>query len=763
MLVIILCAALAGILGFILCLILIKNKEYDRYARKVMSNLTEERKNYEATAHWYKSILDAIPLSISVTDANACWTFVNTHVENFLGVKFEDIKGKPCSNWSAHICNTPYCGIECAKNGIKQTFFRQNNLSYKVDIEVLKDIEGKTAGYIEIVQDITQMEKLAHRHLEAEAVSKTKSAFIATMSHEIRTPLNAILGITDIQIQDKTLSQSVKDALIKIYSSGDLLLNIINDILDLSKIEAGKLELFPVDYDVSSLINDTVHLNITRINNKPIKFELEIDKNIPLALYGDEIRIKQILNNLLSNAFKYTERGNVVLSVNAEINAGKEFDTIMIFTVSDTGQGMTPEEVNGMFNEYSRFNMETNRTTEGTGLGMSITKHLIYLMNGEINVKSVPEEGTTFTVRIPQKRIDTEIIGSELADSLKKFNFDNSPLLKKSQITREPMPYGSVLVVDDVETNLYVARGLLASYDLKVEIATSGFEAIDKIRDGKIYDIIFMDHMMPKMDGFRATKLIRDSGYTHSIVALTANAVVGQSELFLNNGFDDFVSKPIDIRQLNTLLNRLIRDKQPQEVIDKARQTGSGNERHDIITSELAKIFTRDADKTISVLETTIKNKLENDEDVQNYIIHVHSMKSALANIGEIDASMIAFKLEKAGREGNIGLLLNETNKFVESLKAITEKIKPKENIKPDENNEIAQDVAAFLHEKLNTLLGACASYDKKAAKKTLYELEGKPLPQEIRNTFEKISEHLLHSEFEDAVKLASELIKRRV
>jgi len=739
---------LAGILSFILLKIITDKQKADEQVRSMM-------KKFEATAHWYKSILDAIPLPITVTDANTNWTFVNTQVELFLDVKFEDIKGKPCSNWGAHICNTPNCGIECAKRGLKQTYFTHNGASYKVDVAILKDINGETAGYIEVVQDITPMEEMAKRQMEAETVSKAKSAFIATMSHEIRTPLNAIMGITDIQIQDHTLAQNTRDALIKIHNSGDLLLYIINDILDMSKIEAGKLELMPVTYDVPGLINDTVHLNIIRIINKPVEFELRINENVLSELFGDELRIKQILNNLLSNAFKYTSRGKVALSVDTEVNAR---GVTLIFSVSDTGQGMTQEEISDMFNEYTRFNVETNRTTEGTGLGMSITKHLVRLMNGEIYVESEPGRGSTFTVRLPQKSVNSRVIGQEMAENLRQFRFDSSPLLRKAQITREPMPYGSVLVVDDVETNLYVAQGLLLPYELKVDLVTSGFEAIDRIKAGNVYDIIFMDHMMPKMDGVEAAKLIRGMGYTHPIVALTANAVMGQAEIFLENGFDDFISKPIDIRQLNVVLDKLIRDRQPPEVIEKARQKKTEDVKHALqqpMGPGIAEIFVRDAEKSVPVLETALHNNFQKN-DMHNFIIHVHAMKSALANIGETELSAAAAKLEQAGRDENIDIMTTVTPGFIDALRVIVEKIKSR-----DSGGEAGEDTAenlAFLREKLPAIQEACAALDKKAAKYTLNELKEKTWSRHTRELLNTIAEHLLHSEFDSAIAVCRKL-----
>ena len=751
---------LALILSLVLLSIIREKQKVDEQARNMMNE-------FKATAHWYKSILDAVPLPITVTDANTNWTFVNTQVEIFLGVKFEDIKGKPCSNWGAHICNTPNCGIECAKRGIKQTYFTHNNASYKVNVEILKDINGETAGYIEVVQDITQIEIMAKRQMEAETISRAKSAFLATMSHEIRTPLNAIIGITDIQIQDQTLSQSTREALAKIYNSGDMLLHLINDILDLSKIEAGKLELIPINYDVSSLINDTLYLNMMRISKKPIEFQLFINENVPLEMHSDELRIKQILNNLLSNAFKYTERGKVTLLVDIEKEKGdKDRNVMLIFKVSDTGQGMTQEEVDNMFNEYSRFNMETNRTTEGTGLGMSITKHLIRLMNGEISVESELGAGSTFTVRLQQKEGDSGIIGKELAENLQQFRFDRLPLTRKAQITHEPMPYGRVLVVDDVETNLYVAKGLMTPYDLKIDLAMSGYEAIDKIKEGNVYDIIFMDHMMPKMDGVEAAKLIRDMGYTQPIVALTANAVVGQAEMFMHNGFDGFIPKPIDLRQLNVMLNKLIRNKQPQEVIEKARREKAerdkymrGHTQQQSIGSELGGIFVRDAEKAISALETVLQKNFHSEDDIQSYIINVHAMKSALANVGETELSNAALRLEQAGREKDVIMMSSRTNDFLDSLRVVIKKLKPADD--ENESGEDTKDSLDYLREKLIVIYRACVSFDKKTAKNTLSELKDKPWSHNIRELLNKIAEYLLHSEFDNAAALADDYIKK--
>jgi len=613
----------------------------------------------------------------------------------------------------------------------------------------------------------TMLYYISQAKLKSDMRTQQKSNFLATMSHEIRTPLNAILGMTEIQIQNSEHPPSTSEAFIKINNSGNLLLNIINDILDLSKIEAGKLELVPVKYDVSSLINDIIQLNYIRYESKPIEFKIEIDENIPSVLVGDELRIKQILNNLLSNAFKYTDSGDVTLAVNAECvgRGGGAVIVTLIFQVKDTGQGMTPEQVSKLFDEYTRFNLEANRTTEGAGLGMTITRNLVDLMYGKINVKSAINEGTAVTVRLPQKTDGIGIrgiIGKEAAENLRRFRLGTSIQLKKNQITHEYMPYGHILIVDDVETNLYVAKGLMAPYGLKIDLATSGFEAIDKVKEGIIYNVIFMDHMMPKMDGIETTKQLRRMGYTYSVVALTANALAGQAEMFLKNGFDDFISKPIDIRQLNVCLNRLIRDKQPAEVVeaaqkekielDKKQKPGQG---HHEIDSQLALIFARDAQKAIESIKTSMKSSLSSEEDLHMYIINVHAMKSALANIKANELSSIAFRLERAGREKNINVILSETDDFLKKLEIVVTEIK----VKHQENvtTEDTEETLILLKEKLQIIKESCAAMDKKTAKNALNELREKTWSLKTGELINSITEHLLHSEFDEVSALVDE------
>jgi len=498
------------------------------------------------------------------------------------------------------------------------------------------------------------------------------------MSHEIRTPMNAIIGISDIELERGDQPSETRDAFDRINSSGKTLLGIINDILDLSKVETGKLELAPVKYDTPSLINDTARLNVMRIGGKPIEFIIKVSETLPAFLFGDELRIKQVLNNILSNAIKYTEQGSVTFEIDSQPD---ENGVMLVFTVRDTGQGMTKEQLAALYEEYSMFNREANRGMEGTGLGMSITKSLVEMMSGRIEAESEPGAGSVFTVYLLQQPTGEGVLGKEVAEKLQSFKF--TPSMQRAKVVREYMPYGSVLVVDDVDANVFVAKGLMKPYGLAVDTAESGYEALDKIRAGATFDIIFMDYMMPGMDGMETAKLLREEGYTRPIVALSANAIAGIKEMFCDNGFDGFVSKPIDIRQLNYVLNSLIRDKQPPEVLEEARrQKESGNfpassaENTAEDAGPLSRLKRVDALDVDSALEamggledvyidavklTTrlLPERVEKmdcfiNTDRKAFTVEVHGLKSVLKNIGAAALGNRAAQLERAAIENNL-------------------------------------------------------------------------------------------------------------
>ncbi|MCL2498990.1 MAG: ATP-binding protein [Defluviitaleaceae bacterium] len=590
--------------------------------------------------------------------------------------------------------------------------------------------------------------------LLATAANRAKSVFLSHISHEIRTPINAVLGTAEIQLQKENHSTEIEEAFSRIHSSGKLLLTIINDLLDLSKIEAGKLQLMPNEYDMPSLIYDTMQLNLLRYESKHIEFDLKIDKDTPHDMLGDELRIKQILNNILSNAFKYTDDGGVELSVWAE--AEKEGpECTLVFRISDTGQGMTEEQVETLFEEYTRFNLETNRTTIGTGLGMTITKRLLELMQGEIEVKSKPNKGSTFIVRLPQERVGDAICGTEMAEKLRSNRYQIMPKARRTKMTHEYMPYGTILVVDDVDSNLYVAKGMMMPYGLRIETVSSGLEAVEIIKKGKTYDIVFMDHMMPKMDGIEATKIIRDLGYTKPIVALTANAVTGQSDMFMENGFDGFISKPIDMRELNIYLNRLIRDKQPPEVIAKARKSAGHNKLVSFTQKKemnglIAKTALKDVEGAVFVLEMLLPKANAFDEDDRKlYITTVHGMKSVLLHLDCKELSADALKLEKAGTANDLDIINTQTPLFIEALKRVLTDHTP---VRQDSVETLSTDDIAVLQEHLAEIRKSCTRIKKSAARASLELLRQITWPQSVNDLLDEIAAHLLHGEFKKAI-----------
>ncbi|MCL2809597.1 MAG: response regulator [Treponema sp.] len=615
-------------------------------------------------------------------------------------------------------CNIPVIyitGLDSVEYEEKGLALEAADFIYKPFSE--KIVKLRVRNQIQMQNQIKELMML-HKDLEsavkaAESANQAKSAFLAKMSHEIRTPLNAVLGISEIQLQNESLAYDVKESFTRIFNSGDLLLGIINDILDMSKIEAGKLELFTLNYDVESLINDTVFLNLIKYENKPIEFILNVDENVPVELHGDELRIKQIINNILSNAFKYTDQGEVELAVNIE-EVSKD-SVMLVLKIRDSGQGMTEEQVKQLFDEYSRFNSEANRTTEGTGLGMGITKNLINLMNGEIHAQSEYGKGSVFTVRLLQGNTGAPPLGKETVTKLRQFRVNFEAKNKKVHITRKPIPFGKVLVVDDIEMNLYVAKSMLTPYGLQIETAASGQEAIDKVKSlcesGSKYDIIFMDHMMPVMDGVETTALIRSweeeslkngiINKKHPIIALTANAVTGIREMFLQNGFDGFISKPIAINELDNILKdwllpeKIASNGDMEQNKTLASQSSSDDAANDSFINDIntnTGINTEIGLNQLMGNKEAYRNTLEifnkklvsecngmnsslESNDLNNFKISVHAMKSMLAIIGELNLSETALKLESAAKENQTEYCLQNFPPLKEELLSLNKKL----------------------------------------------------------------------------------------
>jgi CheY-like chemotaxis protein len=376
--------------------------------------------------------------------------------------------------------------------------------------------------------------------------------------------MNVVVGLTGLMLEEDSLALNVKENLKKISIAGNTLLGIINDILDISKIEADKLELMPVLYEVPSLLNDIITLNIIRVEENLVTFLLDINEDLPHSLYGDDLRVKQIINNLLSNAFKFTHKGTVTLGMSCSPAHGKEL-WLSVY-VSDTGIGIREEDMKKLFTDYGQVDTRTNRAVEGTGLGLSISKRLAEMMDGEITAESEHGKGSVFRLRIRQGYVCEKVIGAETAGRLCKFRYAEEKDIAGRKLERVDLSFARVLVVDDMQTNLDVAGGLLRKYKMQVDCVKKGQEAVERLRLGTpVYNAIFMDHMMPGMDGIETAIAIRNLGTEYArnipIIALTANAIQGTESMFYAYGFQGFISKPIDIMQLDSIVKRWVLDK----------------------------------------------------------------------------------------------------------------------------------------------------------------------------------------------------------
>jgi CheY-like chemotaxis protein len=517
-----------------------------------------------------------------------------------------------------------------------------------------------------------------------------------------------------------------------------------------------------------------------RIGSKPVAFVLEISEDFPLTLLGDELRIKQILNNLLSNAIKYTKKGRVTLSAAWENSSGRECEALVRFTVRDTGIGIREEDISKLFSGYTQLDTRANRKIEGTGLGLEITKKLVEMMGGSITVKSEYGKGSVFTAEIIQGIPDYTPIGEETADKLKNFNYAADG--RGEDIDRSLMPYGKVLVVDDLPVNLQIARGLLEPYGLQVDSAESGQKAIELVKaENPRYDLIFMDHMMPEMDGIEAVRIIRqepDNEYCKNvpIIALTANALVGNTEMFMSKGFNGFISKPINLVQLDEALNQWIRDKgekseviitqslQPKTQVPSSQSlflaipgvdTAKGIAMTGGTIAAYAKVlsmFCKDVKDRLPLLQ-----KPPESGSLPAIINHVHALKSVLASLGAGEISAEAAELEAAGKAGDMAFIRGALPAFAEHLAELTLNVKKALETKGPEKQK--PSASSNFHSSLfYELAEALKSQNVSEIERVLKELGQKPQDAKISEALQKISDDVLVTEFESALKSAMEL-----
>jgi signal transduction histidine kinase/CheY-like chemotaxis protein/HPt (histidine-containing phosphotransfer) domain-containing protein len=653
--------------------------------------------------------------------------------------------------------------------------------------------------------------QLIEANKKAEYASRAKSDFLAKMSHEIRTPMNAITGMAELLLRGE-LSSKARGYAQDIKQAGNNLVSIINDILDLSKIEAGKLEIVSAKYMLSSLINDTVNIIRTKFREKPIRFFTNIDGNIPNSLIGDEVRLRQILLNLLSNAVKYTDKGCIGLTITMDKQDDK--NVLLRMDVTDTGKGIKPEHQANLFDEFVRVDTKKNQGIEGTGLGLPITRKLCAAMDGKLFMESEYGKGSAFTVIIPQG-VESEERFAEVKESEKKkilvyegravyakslcwslekmkvpytmvtnqnefaaalyseewfYVFSGYGLYEKikplmeqedsffrgrkkpnlalmvewgaevfisnarfvsipvqslsiantlngkadrqnyfetSGVIRHSFNGARLLIVDDIPTNLKVAEGLLSPYNAKIDTCLSGAEAIELVKKNK-YDLIFMDHMMPDMDGIEATAVIRklekenevsgNNGKQIIIVALTANAVVGMKEMFLEKGFNDFLSKPVDVSKMDEILDRWIEKEKKEEVKEKIESCSNSKSDSPLQTPDsllpvisgvdtakgvamvrgslkayknILSMFCKDVDERLSKLQIMPK-----EDTLPAFIIQAHSLKSVTASIGAQEVSTKAAGLEAAGKNADLAFIREHLPEFTEQLAELVKNIR---------------------------------------------------------------------------------------
>jgi signal transduction histidine kinase/FixJ family two-component response regulator/HAMP domain-containing protein len=590
--------------------------------------------------------------------------------------------GKVYTKYSIYPERTKYDPFYAYEKDTEASIYhnKTTDMYIKGKVTVLLDGNNSKIGYMVESYDVTEIEKrnrlveeqnnqliktqeeLEEALQKAQSATKAKSIFLANMSHEIRTPLNAIIGFAEVELMSK-LPPSTAESIENIYVSGKTLLNIINDILDISKIESGKIQLSPVECDLSSVINDSINANLMRIGDKPIQLSVIVDENIPQKLFADDLRLRQIFNNLLSNAVKFSKSGTITFSVTSELKKIRS-ETFCIINcyVRDMGMGISEEYLPKLFEDYQAVNMIAHRNTEGAGLGLAICRELIKMMDGEIWAESKPNKGSKFSFNLKVKVIDENPIGEKIAQSLMSLRY--KPIHKEENFIFEEKPHGRILIVDDVYTNLEVTKRLLKLYKMNIETAMSGYEALDKIKERKEgYDIIFMDYMMPGMDGIETTKIIRELGYKGIIVVLTANAVVGADKMFRENGFDDFISKPIDIKKLDAIIRKYVGKNQTTDTSAKSN-TDTGK-----ISSRIQEMFKRDVDEAITLFKETMEAG-----DFKSFSVTARTIKFACANLGEKKTSEFAEKLELASLNNNIDEIKEKYPILEDMLKKILEK-----------------------------------------------------------------------------------------